>query len=88
MPETIHVTHNEMAVLRSVLNNFYLDSTEGEAVINNGVWSNCINDSDTPSGIEGKALSGVVSSLVKKGLLGTNGESVYLTRPGYEAVTR
>jgi DNA-binding MarR family transcriptional regulator len=58
----INLTDNEIAVLRSLANNHYGD--EGD-----GVWSFAINDSDTPSGITGPSLSGVIGSLCKKGLI-------------------
>lgn len=54
------ITRNEHKVLRAILTN---DFQAG------GTWANCINDASEPSGIEGKALAGVVSSLAKKGLL-------------------
>ena len=38
------------------------------------IWADCINDSRRPSGIEGKALSGVVASLKKKGLVHCYGD--------------
>lgn len=59
---TIQLTDNEKAVMRALANNHY--GTDGD-----GVWSWAVNESATPSGIEGKALSGVVGSLVKKGLI-------------------
>jgi len=55
----IHITDNERKVLTSLQHNDYED----------GTWSWAINNSSKPSGIEGPALSGVVSSLVKKGLV-------------------
>lgn len=58
----IELTANEVAVLKSLANNYYGDGQ-------GGVWSWAVNDSDTPSGIEGKALSGVVGSLAKKGVV-------------------
>ena len=56
------ITENEQKVLRSLANNHY-----GEK--GHGVWSWAVNDSDTPSNIEGKALSGVIGSLCKKGFI-------------------
>jgi hypothetical protein len=58
---TIELTDNEQKVLKSLANNNYGDYGDG-------VWSWAVNDSQCPSGIEGNALSGVVGSLVKKGL--------------------
>ena len=60
------LTVNEMKVLKSLA---YNDYGEGHAT-----WSWAVNESKHPSGIKGKALSGVVASLVKKGLLKAEGE--------------
>ena len=57
---TATITDSERKVLRSLMTNHYGDSS---------TWADCINESDEPSGIEGKALSGVVASLSKKGLV-------------------
>jgi len=56
------LTENEKAVMKSLANNHY--GTDGD-----GVWSWAVNDSDTPSGITGPSLSGVIGSLCKKGLI-------------------
>tara|TARA_R110002020_G_scaffold130222_2_gene291399 strand:- start:248 stop:562 length:315 start_codon:yes stop_codon:yes gene_type:complete len=53
-------------------------------------WRDSINDSSFPSGIEGKALSGVVGSLSKKGLLTSEWYendlySLWLTKEGVAA---
>ena len=58
----MELTTNEIAVMRSLANNHYGDQGDG-------VWAWAINDSQTPSGITGKSLSGVVGSLCKKGLI-------------------
>lgn len=57
------VTNNEYKVLRSLLTNDFGDRGDGPTY----AWA--INDSDEPSGITGKSLSGVVASLSKKGLV-------------------
>ena len=65
----MNVTENEKAVLLAIKYNYFGSYT----------WANCINDSDKPSGIEGKRLSGVVSSLSKKGFVyveGSDNEAV------------
>jgi hypothetical protein len=49
------------------------------------VWTNCINDAKYPSGLEGRALSGVCSSLVRKGLIQSFDKTIVLTQKGYEA---
>lgn len=62
-----NLTSNEIAVIKALaFNNYsigYGDDLEG------ATWSECINDSLAPSGIEGRSLSGVVSSLCQKGLI-------------------
>lgn len=57
-----NLTDNEKAVMKALANNHYGDKGDG-------VWSSAVNDSNQPSGIEGKALSGVVGSLCKKGYI-------------------
>lgn len=91
------ITVNEAAVLRSIATNCYnvmnygIPSCYEEA--NQEIWTDLINDAEFPSGIEGKALSGVCSSLVKKGLMMSytgfekNDATVMLTREGFDAYT-
>jgi hypothetical protein len=79
-----NLTQNEIAVLRSLANNDY--GTEGD-----GVWSWAVNHSLTPSGIEGKALSGVVSSLCAKGVISSqeyerNENVIYMNPVGKELI--
>lgn len=64
----MNITANELAVLKALNSNHFGSAGEW-------VWSNCINDSSSPSGIEGKALSGVVSSLCSKGLAQVDGNT-------------
>ena len=54
-------TENEYAVLQSLAFNHYGDG-------GSDVWSWAVNDSQKPSGLTGKTLSGVVASICKKGL--------------------
>jgi hypothetical protein len=89
---TITTTQKERAVLRAILTNFYT-SANGRVpasfdAFDSCVWANAINDANEPSGIEGRALSGVVASLVAKKLARSDGECVSLTKAGYEACTR
>lgn len=63
------LTPNEKAVLIALVYNHYSTSDDENGM----TWANCINDSDKPSGIKGKTLSGVVSSLAKKGWLSCGG---------------
>ena len=58
----MNITENERRVLEAIAHNHYGD-TPGDPI-----WSDSINDSERPSGIEGRKLSGVCASLEKKGL--------------------
>jgi hypothetical protein len=86
------ITTNERAVLLALVDNHFHDGNQGEdEKCGQWLWANCINDSTSPSGIDGKALSGVVSNLVQKGLVVTDGNKgreacVRLTPSGYRAV--
>ena len=57
------LTTNETAVLLAIAFNDFGDGPGTE------IWADCINESSKPSGITGKALSGVVSSLANKGFI-------------------
>lgn len=60
-----NITVKEWQVLQAIYHNNYHDSGGPDTPI----WSDCINDSARPSGIEGKALGGIVASLHRKGLV-------------------
>lgn len=89
------ITANEAAVLRSIATNCYnvlnygVPSCYEEA--NNEIWTDLINDAEYPSGIEGKALSGVCGSLARKGLIlsfdGGRDSTIMMTKEGYDAMT-
>lgn len=75
-------TDKEIAVIRSLANNYY--GNEGD-----GVWSDCINQSNTPSGLTDTSLPGVVASLVKKGVITSeeyekNRSVIWVTKAGAE----
>jgi hypothetical protein len=86
------LTESETKVLIALATNDYAglwghDPKESYCCVG---WSNTINDSSFPSGIEGKALSGVVGSLSKKGLLTSdwyenNLYTLWLTKEGVAA---
>ena len=80
------ITRSEHTVLKTILYNYFMDARPSPELVGRPVWSDCINDSRHPSGIEGKALSGVVSSLCQKNLLGSDSECVWLTETGYQAI--
>ena len=89
------ITSNEAAVLQAIATNCFnvlnygVPTSYDEA--NQEIWTNLINDAEYPSGIEGKALSGVCSSLVKKGLIKSftgfekDDATVMLTEEGFNA---
>ena len=87
----ILATENEAKVLRSIATNSYCDANYRSPRTYQApdVWMDCINDSGLPSGIEGKALSGVCSSLSKKGFAsfssGKDG-SALLLQAGWDAM--
>jgi hypothetical protein len=64
---TTDLTTGEYKVLRSIAFNEFGDGPGTD------IWADCINGSKYPSGIEGKALSGVVASLAKKGFIRCEG---------------
>lgn len=61
------LTEKEVAVVFSIAENSYRDSDD----LSSPIWSDCLDDSSY-SIPEGKALSGVCSSLKQKGLIGSN----------------
>lgn len=81
----ITLTENEFAVLQSLAFNHYGDG-------GSDVWSWAVNHSEKPSGLKGKSLSGVVSSICAKGLYktadagGKDGEYLYRTDLGDRVV--
>lgn len=75
----MNITENERKVLVSLFENHY--GTGGE-----GTWAWAVNESSKPSGIVGKELSGVVSSLQKKKLISCQDSgrdaAIYMTAEG------
>ena len=81
------ITYNEKAVLESIPSSEYISLEKNDKrVINLPTWTFTCED----SGIKGKPLSGVISSLVKKGLVGVENkekdETIWLTKKGFEAI--
>ena len=62
MTNQIHLTENEKLMLVSVLNCHY--GNEGDCI-----WSWAHNDSRKPHGLPKTTASGVIGSLIKKGLM-------------------
>ena len=78
----MQLTDKEHSVMQALMFNNYGENGDG-------VWSWAVNDSDKPSCVSGKELSGVVGSLAKKGLLSSeeyerNQAVIYLTKAGRE----
>ena len=75
-------TEKEKAVLKSMAFNHYGEGT--------CTWSWAMNESREPSGIKGKELSGVIASLVKKGMFSVEGTgregSINTTPAGWAAM--
>jgi hypothetical protein len=89
------ITASEAAVLRAIATNCFnamnygVPSCYEEA--NHDIWTNCLNDAKYPSGIEGKALSGVCGSLSKKDMIDSDGygreATMRMTESGFDAMT-
>lgn len=81
------LTQKEKAVLESIPSSEFICLEKNNPfVINLPTWTFTCED----SGIKGKALSGVISSLTKKGLVGIEnekeGDTIWLTKKGFEAI--
>lgn len=88
-----NLTEKERIVLRAITLSEYhsFDSTDPR-VVDFGVWSFSLNNFETAAaGIKGKALSGVVGSLVRKGFAGTSQDDgddvVWITAAGWNELT-
>jgi len=89
----MNITSNERLALRAVLNSEYQCGDSRECVVGNQVWTSYCNPFDSK-----RTFSGVVASLVKKGLVttgggpadanyqaGCDGTTLALTLAGYDA---
>lgn len=83
----MNITEAEYSVLRSIARNEFApnNGSEPSSYWEASTWSNTIDcnfltDCKCPTG---KALSGVVSSLVRKGLLASSGDVVEHTEEGF-----
>jgi hypothetical protein len=86
----LFITPYEAAVLRAIATNCFNVMNYGVPTCyedaNAEIWTDSINDAKYPSGLEGKALSGVCSSLAKKGLVEKSfSETIVLTEEGFNA---
>jgi hypothetical protein len=71
------VTEKERILLEAIYNNEFQDGRKDEA--NNAVWVNCLS---VP--FAATSIGGVMTSLSKKGLAGTDGEACWLTQSGID----
>lgn len=84
------ITEKELAVLESIIDNDYqIFEKSDKNLINSPTWLFVCED----SGVEGKQLSGVISSLTKKGLIGSEldnkrsaDSTIWITEQGYEVL--
>ena len=82
-----NITEKELAVLNSIPSSEYvcLEKTD-KTLIRFPTWTFTCED----SGYKGKTLSGIISSLVKKGLVETQiedgNDTICLTEKGFEAI--
>jgi len=80
------LSDNEVKILRAILTNEAHEVPLGEERIGSSIWCESINEAKEPSGIkDGKLLSAIVSLLSQKNLVVTDGETIELTKAGYEA---
>ncbi len=80
------LSDNEMKILRAILTNEAHEAPLGDGRIGSSIWCESINEATEPSGIkDGKLLSALVSLLSQKKLVVTDGETIELTKAGYEA---
>lgn len=92
----MNITPNEHAVLRSLLTNYYTsengaipDSYDACSMM---VWTHSIADANEPYRGLPRSLPGIVSSLVKKGLVKSEGggkdDCTWLTETGFNEAIR
>jgi hypothetical protein len=82
------LSENERKVLRAVLTNEMHESPLGPERVGASIWCESLNAAAEPTGIkDGKILSAIISALVTKKLVKSDGETVELTKEGYEAAS-
>jgi hypothetical protein len=83
------VSENEMKILRAILTNEAHEAPLGSDRIGSSIWAESINEAKEPSGIkDGKLISALVSLLSQKQLVVTDGETIELTKAGYETAAK
>ena len=83
------ITENELNVLLSIINNDYQTFDKSDrALIKSPTWTFVCED----SGIKGKSLSGTISSLSQKGLIGSTldgkDSTIWITEAGYIEINK
>jgi hypothetical protein len=82
-----NITSNEAEVLNAILKSDYQVADEKDQVVGYAVWTFSVADYVEA---QGKAFSGVVSSLVKKGLVGSQEDGddsiIWITNEGWDAI--
>lgn len=95
--EPVNVTSKELAVLFGVARSEYQGADYNDAsIIGVPVWTFSVEGPETNRvGVKGNALSGVISSLVEKGLVGVDADTadrgksepvIWLTQAGFDAI--
>jgi hypothetical protein len=87
--EMTKLTNNEIKALQGILKSDFMDgATEAKDVVNKPVWTWSANTFENK-----RTYSGVVASLVKKGLvvcsdMGTEDACLQMTQEGFDALQR
>jgi hypothetical protein len=80
------LSENERKILRAVLTNKIHEGPLGPERIGVSVWCESLNEADEPTGIkDGKILSALISALITKKLVTSDGETIELTQAGFAA---
>ena len=80
----MNITNNEAIVLKEIVINEFRDGGE----LTDTIWVDCLNDScQAHYGMNARSLSGIFSSLNKKGLAWSDGECCAITDAGLQALT-
>ena len=84
-----NLTTNEAEVLSAIIESEYQVSDEKDEVIGHAVWMWNVSEAVTT---QGKAFSGVISSLIKKGFAGSQDEGddaiIWVTYEGWNILAQ
>ena len=83
--QNMKLTGKEKIVLENIARNDYTtgNGAEPETVRDTYCWADCVDCG--PNNISRKSLPGIIGSLVKKGLVLTDGECIELSEEGFNA---